>query len=972
MRLVELAAGLQDVGDLARGNRGRARVTGAAEGGLGTPHQPLRRRNVACPHQPFGAAQVECGVSVRVSRVFGCRRADRGGEEPFEQFCLTESTRAFDPETQETRIRCVFGRHRVARGRDQRQRRARLARNARQPRRAGEDRRLQRGRFRAARQPNLRRNHPARLGREATRRIPPRRGKSGKGGARQTRAVGRIEPRRERDCERIGRRMRVAADRTPVVEQPQSHQPPHRRRTLDPQRRTGRRQRRKWDRHTLAKQRRRRQLPRLVPGQRRPVRRKRQPREERNERVRRILRRPGIDQRLDLSRRRPGPAVFPDLPQRRRRRIELTGQHRPRQHRLKPRIAARRRQRFRQQLPRPLAQRRAVASGNPLRRAQLLGALPLPHRHQRHPHQRRRQIAPPAIRQAEFIPARQQQSRGGARPGKGPQDRPQHLPVCGRHPGHRLARRRSIENALQIVDHQQDRRLVARPFQQALQRFGQTPRIGLDRLAPSVSMFPALPRIDRLEHRVEHTQRVVALEDHHRLSRHPVRHSRRQARLAQRPHAVHQNRLFVAERAQHRLDRPPPSDKRLPRRNRDPPPLLVEKCPLRLLPDTAARRLARLAQWPAAARPEIDPRQVPVPSALWIARPQPQQRPPPHRRRPRHRRPQPQLAIQRRRKRGRVAVVDRAVPTQDVRHLRHQLPRKRGRKLRPRARHDTAVAPRPKRLRISPRLAPTQAPGRTRRTYLRRAACRQRHQLRPQRTERRNHIARRRLLGLALRRLQQQDRTQRAIDIAMAGQVQRFEWPFRRRQPALEKPQNAGLFDDQVDPLVIPCRLQDCRLFTLIVELDLALRRRRHEHQPQIAMARLRRLFRPPHPPRHHKQLQRVTRQRAIRFRQQLPRRIEQRRIAYPAGTALNPHLQLAVAGPRNPRRRPARFVQPAVHLLPDRRKIPLPVARRRRLVPPRPLREPRQCCIQREPNLDASADHRTQNVRPSQLYQRR
>ena len=162
--LVELAAALQNVGDLANGDRRAAIVARGPERGLRlagqAPRPPrsgrrgstVRRGAGRRPHAP-----------VRAFGIAGRRRADRRGENSLDQVRVAQRVRAFEREAQEIRPEGVAsGKARNGR-RDQRMRRARLALCPLEPCGPRQNRGLQERPVRLWRRARSGRLHPARV-----------------------------------------------------------------------------------------------------------------------------------------------------------------------------------------------------------------------------------------------------------------------------------------------------------------------------------------------------------------------------------------------------------------------------------------------------------------------------------------------------------------------------------------------------------------------------------------------------------------------------------------------------------------------------------------------------------------------------------------------------------------------------------------------------------------------------------------
>ena len=313
-RLVGVAAVLQDVGDLACRNGDHSLVAGCLECGQRAPDEILggsdgarslsrsarRRSSAACCE----LAPMSSGRDARVGN------ASNRSSRPTSPSAIG----AFDPEPEKVGISRIARWKRIHHTLHQRQRTSGRAPDPLQPRRAGETGRLQHFRLRLRLQRHLRRRHPTLIDWEAAVIAPPSRGQARQRSARQTGPVIRVERQRQRPRERVAGGVRRAVDLAEVVEQAEREQPPDcSRGILHPQRRTGCLQRRARDRNLFGKQRCRRKLAFLIAGQRRAIGRKRDARKERGQRVVRILRRPRLDQRLDLRRRHASLAIDADL-----------------------------------------------------------------------------------------------------------------------------------------------------------------------------------------------------------------------------------------------------------------------------------------------------------------------------------------------------------------------------------------------------------------------------------------------------------------------------------------------------------------------------------------------------------------------------------------------------------------------------------------------------------------------------------
>ena len=197
--------------------------------------------------------------------------------------------------------------------------------------------------------------------------------------------------------------------------------------------------------------------------------------------------------------------------------------------------------------------------------------------------------------------------------------------------------------------------------------------------------LPARQR-NRVPQTIQHRQRVIALEDHHRLvALQPAGDPRRHAGLTQIAHAVQQHaagsagpRIDLSKRTKHPLQHPPPTDERAPPRHRHPLALLVEELPVRALAGVLALLSLTSDQRPASVRTNIEPRQMPVRAAVRIGARGLQQLASRPGRRQRHGAPLRQLAVEMLRERHRVHVAHRAIPAQHMRHAgTDQLPHHR-------------------------------------------------------------------------------------------------------------------------------------------------------------------------------------------------------------------------------------------------------------------------------------------------------
>ena len=162
-------------------------------------------------------------------------------------------------------------------------------------------------------------------------------------------------------------------------------------------------------------------------------------------------------------------------------------------------------------------------------------------------------------------------------------------------------------------------------------------------------------------------------------------------------------------------------------------------------------------------------------------------------------------------------------------------------------------------------------------------------------------------------------------------------------------------------------RLEDRRLFRLEIEVVSPFGRRRHEHELQVAVLRLRRRLRRADTPGDDEEPHLVERQRAGVVGQQLPRRVEQGGFGLGA-VAVDPDFEPALARHGGPGRGPVLRVEPGEHLPADCRERRLVVGGRRLIVARRPVLEARRRVRDRGPRLGVAAGYRAADVRTGQF----
>ena len=479
--------------------------------------------------------------------------------------------------------------------------------------------------------------------------------------------------------------------------------------------------------------------------------------------------------------------------------------------------------------------------------------------------------------------------------------------------------------------------VVLQQVQQRFERLGEPVTILPHGFAPLVPETLPAHRRNGVHQAVQHRQRVIALEDHHRLvALQPARDPRRHAGLAQIAHAVQQHatgsagpRVDLGKRTEHPLQHTPPTDKRAPPSHRHPLALLVEELPVRALASVLALLSLTRNQRPTSARTNIEPRQMPVRAAVRIGACGLQQLASRPGRRQRHGPPLRQFVIEVLGEGRGIHVPHRAIPAQ---HMRHP-----GTDQLPHHRLGRAAAP------FLARLDPLGRPAR------RQEEQRQTVGL-TNRPDERRHIRQRHAATLVLQR---QHRATPLVDIAMAGQVQHVERAIRR-QPVLQPLRRAGLLDEQVQRLAVG-GLQDRGLLRLEGQHMLALRRRRHEQHLQIRKLGHPRSRRRTDAPHHLEGLHSVLGQPALRPGQQLPRRVEQRAgrfVLQRLGSYAD--VQHPRARPRRPRRSPARrLVQPVPQFAADEaQRVRAAVGPHRHVIALRPVAQQRQGALLIEPLL--------------------
>ena len=220
---------------------------------------------------------------------------------------------------------------------------------------------------------------------------------------------------------------------------------------------------------------------------------------------------------------------------------------------------------------------------------------------------------------------------------------------------------------LKIVGDQQDRMLPQHALQHILQRQAKRGVTGKDLRCPDVAHALALLRRHRLQDLGQDVERRVSFMQHDRVQMgQPLGHPRRQTGFSEIAHAVEQRRPGVvgAKGADHPLDFLAPAYKFLRRRHRH--PVLVGVQEGRANRWTLALRHVSLDQRPAATGAEIDPGEMPVLAARWVAHADFQYRAPGQRGGLGHGFPARQGVIKDLGEVDGIDIRDRAVPAHDI------------------------------------------------------------------------------------------------------------------------------------------------------------------------------------------------------------------------------------------------------------------------------------------------------------------
>jgi hypothetical protein len=311
-----------------------------------------------------------------------------------------------------------------------------------------------------------------------------------------------------------------------------------------------------------------------------------------------------------------------------------------------------------------------------------------------------------------------------------------------------------------------------------------------------------------------------------------------------------------------------------------------------------------------------------VAPAPWVLGALPEQRAPRDRRGLRRARSPTELPVEDLGEPGGIPIVDRAIPADHITDLGGELAREGGTELGARSRRRPFGLARQRRITQS-----AAADCRRRPASLGRAARREHDERRLRLAQRVDEVARAGGFGAAFGGLEQQHRAPARDDVAVAGEMHRLEWPLLRGEPSRQEAEIAGLFHHHVHALLAPCRLEDRRFLGLVVEVDLALGRGRHEHQLHVPTERLPRRRRRADPAGDGEELQGIDRQRPAAACQQLPRCVHQSELAGIIPPA-QPDLQGAVPGHFHPCSRPAGLVEPSEHLAPDRAQLVFAIPR--------------------------------------------
>ena len=258
---------------------------------------------------------------------------------------------------------------------------------------------------------------------------------------------------------------------------------------------------------------------------------------------------------------------------------------------------------------------RAVLPGQARGAAQLLAPVGLVHGLERNGDEGVRQIVAPGGGQAEAVAAGDQEARFGACAPEGVEDGGEGgAKIRPERRGGGIGRARRFQDALQVVDDQQDGAGVEGAIEQGLQGIRKLASVGEDGVAPGVDDRPPFRSRQGLAEPVENGEGVVAAEDHHfGVAGVAGGNAVGQAGLAQVAHAVNQHALFAApEGADHILGGAPAPDELAPPCNGH---LLVGGVEeLFLATGGLALGLAPGGKGAAALGAEVETGQVPVPA----------------------------------------------------------------------------------------------------------------------------------------------------------------------------------------------------------------------------------------------------------------------------------------------------------------------------------------------------------------------